>query len=74
MTALKRWFEYRPPAAGVEIVDETVTFPRVFPFDVLFPLEFSEPEINEWIGAHDGKWDKAEFLFDKMKENGGSIP
>ena len=67
-------FHYRLPGPVIDVRRETVQFPRTLPFDVLYGQEFDEPAIKQWVAGFGGQWDVAEFLFEKMKELGGSLP
>ena len=71
---IKAKFSYRLPNGTIEIKPEVIDFPAVFPFHVLFDKTFDESNIDAWKASHNGRWDRAEFLFDKIKEHGGALP
>ena len=66
-------FEFRLPVYGSGPLDEIVTFDKPYEFTLIAGKEYGEAEINEWVTAHDNKWNAADFLLDKIVENGALI-
>ena len=65
-------FSYRTRTFAVQSRRECVHFQKPYPFKLILGEGFDEHEIRRWTVAHNGLWDPAWFLTDKIKERGGS--
>ncbi len=67
-------FDYRfPGLVSSESVKQIVLFDEPYQLSVIVGKEYEEWQISNWVKAHDGRWSAADFLKNKIIENGGSL-